>query len=106
MCGLEALPLGGRELQQGGSDFLAPRVFDPDRHEIGIGEVTVIRRLFLASLADGDASLGVPAACLLWYVAQLVAGRCPLVELSAGLVLDRLLDAAKTVEIFNFDDRR
>ncbi len=79
---------------------------DRDGDEVGVGEVAVVGRLFLAPLAEGDAALGVPAAGFFGDVAQLVARALPLVELAFGLVLDGRVDAAEAVEVFDFDDGR
>src|SRR5580704_11158158 len=105
MLGFEALPLGGGKLGQARTDLFSPRLLNRHRHEIRIGEITIVRRLFLAALAERRAPLCVPAAGLLRHFTELLTSLFPLLELAPRLVFDRLLDAAKAVEVFDLDDR-
>ena len=79
---------------------------DRDRHQVGLGEVAIVARLFLVPLAAGDVGRVVPAAGLLGHVAQPLAGLLPDFVLPLGLVLHRPLDGPEAVHVLDFDDRR
>jgi hypothetical protein len=98
---LPARALVGRQLRQRfafSRDFL---LRDRQRRKVGIGEVTVIHRLFLAAHGERLALVGVPQARLLRDFAA--AGEHGL--LPHDLVLERLSDEAKGVDVLQFHAR-
>ena len=95
MLAHQPLPSGRRELGQLAAQAVEPARVDHDRRQIGLGEVAVILRVFLAALAE-RALLGLrPAARLLHDLVALLQG----LDLAADLVLDASVQRAKGVEV-------
>ncbi|GBD37739.1 hypothetical protein HRbin36_02875 [bacterium HR36] len=106
ILGLEPFAPCRRQLGQFGFQTIQPGLLYQHRHQIGLGEITVIRSLLFAPLHHGYALVLVPTRGGFRHLTQFLVGQLVLFVLPLGFVGHGPLDGAETVEIFYLDNRR
>ena len=101
IVGDEARLLRVRKLGQARADFLDPALVENERQEIGVGEIAVIVRLFLAAHRPGDAARGIEEPRLLFDRAAIFQE----LDLAARLVLDRLHREPDRIDVLDLAAR-
>ncbi len=94
------------EFRQLGDNLVPPGVVDVERDQIGIGHVAIVVGFFFYPLEDGLSVDIVPASRGFRARRHLDAGLSPSARLLLELIFNRVVDRAKRVEIFDFNNRR
>ena len=94
---LEARLHRGRQFGQGGAHRVDPVLVEPHRQQVGVGEVAVVVRLFLAAHHARLAAVGVEQHGGLLDAAAVLQR----LDLPADFVVDRLLQEAERVEVLD-----